>query len=105
MPGSGSKSRKAKPVVWSEQAKEDLERIFVHIADGFTVELAVEITNRLVDGVEALSCFPRKGSISPNFSGIRELILDSNTVYYRENESDIVIASVRPRRTATKKNI
>jgi plasmid stabilization system protein ParE len=100
MPRSAPKSKPRKPVVWSSQARSDLERIFDHIETNFTFDLAVQKADQIIDLIEALSDFPRKGAISPNFSGIRELIVEGNTVYYRDNELDIVIASIRPRRTA-----
>ena len=51
---------------------------------------------------EALSLFPRKGKISVHFNEMRELVVDGNTLYYRNNETDIVITSIRPRRTQDK---
>jgi len=99
-----SKSGKNKPVVWSDQAKRDLERIFDHVAENFTVDLAEETIDRMIAEVGSLSDFPRKGAISILFHEMRELIVLGNTVYYRNNESDIVIASIRPRRTRREKN-
>lgn len=96
------KSGKNKPVVWSDQAKCDLERIFDHIAENFTVDLAIEKTDRVITEVGTLSEFPRKGSISTRFHEIREWVVEGNTVYYRNNESDIVVASIRPRRNSQK---
>jgi plasmid stabilization system protein ParE len=100
MPKSAPRSKARKPVVWSDKARCDLERIFDHIETNFTFDLAVQKTSQIIDQVETLSDFPRKGAISPGFSGIRELTVEGNTVYYRDNELDIVIASIRPRRTA-----
>jgi plasmid stabilization system protein ParE len=97
------KTGKNKPVIWAEQAKQDLERIFDHIAENFSIELALEKTTLIFDEIESLSGFPRKGSISDFFNEMRELVVEGNTVYYRNNEADIVIASIRPRRTAPKK--
>lgn len=97
------KSGKNKPVIWTDQAQGDLERIFDHIASNFTVELVVQKIDKIMTEVESLSLFPRKGNISSRFNEIRELIVDSNTVYYRINESDIIIASLRPRKTAPAK--
>src|SRR5437016_1124971 len=99
------KSGKNKPIVWAEQAKNDLEKIFDHIAEHFSIELAVKKTDQIIGEIESLSSFPRKGVISSHFNEIRELVVDSNTVYYRNNESDIVIATIRPRKTASKKRI
>lgn len=99
------KSGKNKPLVWADQAKKDLERIFDHIAENFSVEQATLITHQIIDEVETLSHFPRKGSMSKRFSEIREVVVQANTVYYRNNEEDIVIASIRPRKTATIKKI
>jgi plasmid stabilization system protein ParE len=93
------KSGKGKSVAWSERARTDLERIFDHIAEDFTHELAKETVELLISEVGTLSIFPRKGSISILYHEIRELIVGGNTVYYRNNESDIVIAAIRPRRT------
>ncbi len=45
---------------------------------------------------------PRKGKISVHFNELSELIVEANTIYYRNNEADIVIASVRARRTTPK---
>lgn len=88
-----------KPVVWSFEAKRNFESIFNHICEHFSRELAIKRIDRILKEVEILSRFPRKGKISLHFNEIRELIVDGNTVYYRNNETEIVVASVRPRRT------
>lgn len=97
------KKQKDKPVVWSFEARQNLEEIFNYISEHFSHALAVEKTGVVLDEVETLSKFPRKGKISTHFNELRELIVDANTVYYRNNEADIVIASVRARRTEPKK--
>ncbi len=99
------KSGKNKPLVWADQAKKDLERIFDHIAENFSVEHATSVTFQIIDEIETLAQFPRKGSMSKCFSEMRELVVQSNTVYYRNNEEDIVVASIRPRKTAAIKKI
>jgi plasmid stabilization system protein ParE len=101
MPRSG----RNKPVVWADRAKQDLERIFDYIAENFSVALATERVGLILDEVETLSEFPRKGNISTRFNEIRELTVEGNTVYYRNNEDDVVVAAVRPRKTAPKKNL
>ncbi len=93
------KSGKNKPVIWSDQARVDLEKVFDHVSENFTFELAIKTTDRIVSEIGSLSAFPRKGAISKLYNEIRELIVEGNTVYYRNNELDIVIASIRPRRT------
>lgn len=99
------KSQKNLPLVWADQAKSDLESIFDHIAENFTLKLAVERTDQIIAEIEGLASFPRKGAISSRFNEIRELIVEANTVYYRINETEIVIASIRPRKTAQKKKV
>jgi plasmid stabilization system protein ParE len=101
MPKSGRRSN-SKPVIWSDQAETDLKKIFDHIADNFSPQLAIEVSDRIIDEIGSLSLFPRKGAMSPRFNEIRELIVDGNTIYYRNNESEVVIASIRPRRMAIK---
>ena len=96
------KKSKNKPVIWSFEAKRNLELIFEHIAKNFSFELAVEKIDLIMNEVELLSTFPRKGKISINFNEMRELVVEGNTIYYRNNETNIVIASVRPRRTKGK---
>ena len=95
MPGSESKNKRTKPVIWSQNVKEDLEKVFDHITENFSIELAIKKTNQIILEIESLSVFPRKGSISSNYSGFRELIVHSNTVYYRDNELEILITSIR----------
>lgn len=91
-----------KPVVWSFEARQNLEEIFNYISTHFSHALAVEKTGVILDEVETLSKFPRTGKISAHFNELRELVVEANTVYYRNNEADIVIASVRARRTGPK---
>ncbi len=105
MPKNGSKNKKAKPVLWSDQARKDLERIFDHIAENFSVDLATNRIEQIITEIEDLSRFPRKGAISKRFNEIRELVVEANTVYYRNNELDVVIASIRPRKTAPKEKL
>ena len=93
------KKSKNKPIVWSFEARDQLQSIFDHILENFSFDLAVEKTNLIMSEVESLAQFPRKGQISARFNEMRELIVEGNTIYYRNNETDIVIASVRPRRT------
>lgn len=93
------KNQKSKPIIWSFEAKRNLEQIFDHILENFSFELAEEKIEMILSEVESLSPFPRKGKISQHFNEMRELVVDGNVVYYRNNESDIVIASIRPRKT------
>ncbi len=88
-----------KPIFWSFEAKRNLEQIFDHVFQHFSFELAEETTEMIMREVETLSQFPRKGKISTHFNEMRELIVEGNTIYYRNNELDVVIASIRPRRT------
>ncbi len=97
------KKPKDKPVIWTFEARRSLELIFDHIVKNFSFDLAVEKTEMIMDEVETLSQFPRKGKISVHFNEMRELTVDGNTIYYRNNENDIVVASIRPRRTRGKK--
>ncbi len=95
------KKSKNKPVIWTFEARRNLELIFDPIVKNFSFDLAIEKTEMIMDEVETLSQFPRKGKISIHFNEMRELIVDGNTVYYRNNETDIVIASIRPRKNKT----
>lgn len=96
------KKSKNKPVVWTFEAHRNLELIFDHIAKNYSLDLAVEKTEMIIAEVEALSLFPRKGKISVHFNEMRELVVDGHTLYYRNNETDIVITSICPRRTHKK---
>jgi plasmid stabilization system protein ParE len=94
--------KQSKPVVWTEEAARNLESIFDHIVKNFSVMIASETVTEIIEAVENLSSFPRKGKISEQYNEIRELMVLENTVYYRINEEDLVIASIRPRRTKPK---
>jgi len=97
------KKSKDKPVIWTFEARSNLELIFDHIMENFSFDLAVEKTEMIMDEIETLSQFPRKGKISVQFNEMRELTVDGNTIYYRNNEMDIAVASIRPRRTQNQK--
>jgi plasmid stabilization system protein ParE len=97
------KKSKDKPIIWTFEARHNLELIFDHIVENFSFDLAIEKTEIIMDEVETLSQFPRKGKISVHFNEMRELVVDGNTIYYRNNEVNIVVASIRPRRTQNKK--
>ena len=93
------KKQKNKPIVWSEYAIRDLENIYDYISSNFSSEVADKKIDLIFGEVSTLSQFPRKGKISTRFNEIRELTVELNTVYYRNNEADIVIATIRARRT------
>jgi plasmid stabilization system protein ParE len=93
------KKSKDKPIVWTFEAQRNLELIFDHIVKHFSHNLAVEKTGIIMNEIETLAQFPRKGKISIHFNEMRELIVEENTIYYRNNEKDIVVASIRARRT------
>jgi len=99
------KREKNKPLVWSNQAIKDLEHIFDYLLKNHTHDLATDVIEKILTEVETISEFPRKGKISQNYNEIRELVVESNTIYYRNNESDIVIASIRAKKNTDKKTI
>ena len=96
------KKQKNKPIHWSEEALVDLEKIYDYISENFSSEIAEEKVALIFEEVKTLSVFPRKGKISIRFNEVRELTVEMNTVYYRNNELDIVIATIRARRTRQK---
>jgi plasmid stabilization system protein ParE len=96
------KNSKSKPIIWSFEAKNNLEIIFNHVVENFSFKLAVQQTDAILKEVETLSRFPRKGKMSIRFNELRELVVHENTVFYRNNEADIIIASIRPRKTNKK---
>ena len=88
-----------KKVIYSEQSLNDLNRIVDHIASNFSQKLAIEVYEEIRLGIDSIIKFPKIGKSSRTHYLQRELVLIKNTVYYSIQDDDIVITTIRPRRT------
>jgi len=73
-----------------------------HIAKNFTVDLAIQTVENLIDYVECtLSSNPLAGSILESNLLFFKLTYKGNSIFYCENpkDKDLYIVYVRPRRT------
>jgi plasmid stabilization system protein ParE len=75
-------------VILAPEALSDLENIVFHIAR-HDADAARRLGNQLLDVAEALTRFPKRGRVVPEFArpDWREVIFRSFRVIYRVNES------------------
>jgi plasmid stabilization system protein ParE len=89
-------------VKWTPKSEEDLDHIREHIAEIFTVDLAIETVNEIIEQVESLlSKNPLAGSLLENNPLFSKLVIQGNTVFYCENPKDrhLYIVYVQARHT------
>jgi plasmid stabilization system protein ParE len=92
-------------VKWTPKSEEDLDYIREHIAKNFTVDLAIETVNEIVDQVESiLTLNPLAGSILESNPLFSKLVINGNSIYYCENPKDrnIYVVYVQDRNTSSK---
>ncbi len=82
------------PVIWTEPALDDLERIRLYISD-FNPIAAGEMAARILEAGNGLAFFPMRGRASSN-SKIREItIAHPYIIRYRAERERVVILRVR----------
>ena len=83
------------PVIWSEEALEDLTSIHHYIART-SPRYAVVVAGRLVHAVRRLSEFPESGRIVPELGdpAVREVIHGSYRIVYELRGSRVEILTV-----------
>ena len=80
---------------WTEQAVRQLEQAYDHIALTNSANVAVELTLRILAGVEQLAAFPLSGRPG-RVPGTRELVI-SNTPFiaaYKAEQNRIVVLAL-----------
>lgn len=88
-------------VRWTPKSEEDLDEIRHYISKNFSVDLAIETVDKLVDFVEkSLSNNPLLGVILETNPLFSKLIYEENSIYYCENPKDkhIYIVYVQARK-------
>lgn len=87
---------------WTPKSVDDLILIREYIAKHFTVELAIETVDGLIDYVEnILTSNPLAGSILETNPLFFKIAYRGNSIYYCENpkDKDLYVVYVRPRGT------
>ncbi len=87
---------------WTPKSVDDLSLIREQIAENFTVELAIEVVDGLIDYVEnILNSNPLAGSILETNPLFFKISCKGNSIYYCENpkDKDLYVVYVRPRGT------
>ena len=82
-------------IEWSPQAARDIESIREYIAQD-SVRYADLVAGRIIASVDRLRAFPQSGRVVPerNHPEIREVIVGSFRVVYRNRPSVVEIATV-----------
>lgn len=87
---------------WTPKAEEDLHCIREHIAKNFSVDLAIQTVENLIDYVEStLTSNSLAGSILQSNPLFSKLVHQGNSIFYCENPKDkhLYVVYVRPRGT------
>jgi len=87
---------------WTPKSEKDLDAIREHIAKNFSVDLAIQTVERLIDYVEStLDSNPLAGSILNSNPLFFKLVYKGNSIFYCENPKDryLYVVYVRPRGT------
>jgi len=87
---------------WTPKSEDDLNQIREHIAKNFSVDLAIQTVNDLVDYVERTLCSnPLAGKILESNPLFSKLVYKGNLIFYCENpkDKDLYVVYVRPRGT------
>ena len=93
-------------VKWTAKSEKDLDELTDYIAKNFSVDLAVERVNDLIETAEAmLSENPLCGSVLESNPLFSRLIYKGNSIYYCENPRDknLYIVYVQFRKTQYQK--
>ncbi len=91
---------------WTPKSVNDLEKIREHIAKNFSVDLAIQTIDDLIDFTErTLNKNPLAGKILESNPLFSKLVFEGNSIFYCENPKDknLYIVYVRPRGTKLKK--
>ena len=89
-----------KKIVYSEQSLKDLDRIVKHVANNLSEDLAILTYREIRAAINSLIKFPKLGNPSLKHLLQRQLVVKKNTIYYSEQDDDIVITNIRPRKTS-----
>ena len=83
------------PVRWSQQAADDLEAIYTHIARD-SVPYATTMVERILHAVDRLESFPEIGRMIPEFGQVdlREVLVGSYRVVYRLERETVGLVTV-----------
>jgi plasmid stabilization system protein ParE len=92
---------------WTPKSEDDLDQIREHIAKNFSVDMAIESVNDLVDYVErTLGLNPLAGNVFESNPLFSKLVYRGNSIFYCENPKDkhLYVVYVRPRGTDLQNN-
>jgi len=93
-------------VKWTAKSEKDLDELTDYIAKNFSVDLAIELVNDLIETTEAmLNDNPLCGSILESNPLFSKLIYKGNSIYYSENPRDknLYVVYVQSRKTQYQK--
>jgi len=93
------------PVIWSDRAWKDLEKIFDFIAKNSRTEAQKQIF-RIIDRANQLSTHPLSGTVQPDIDPVlqaRYLVQDNYKIIYFVDEVRVVVDTVFDTRQDPKK--
>jgi len=89
-------------MLWTKKAEKSLDKIFQHIVDNFSFELAERTYLKIKLAVSTLADYPRLGRRIGGHEDKRQLVVAGNSIIYEiilGASPCIVIRDVRPRGT------
>lgn len=82
------------PYRLSALAEQDLEDIWLYVAEDASPTMADRLIDAIVDRFDLLAEQPAIGRLRPEFgAGVRSFVVESHVIYYR-HDADVVIARV-----------
>ena len=82
------------PYRLSPLAEQDLDEIWVFVAQDASLSTADRLIDDLIDRFQLLAEQPRMGRLRPEFGeGVRSFAVENHVIYYR-HESEVLIARV-----------
>ena len=88
-------------LVISDHASDDLRGIHQYGAESWGEKQADDYTDAIIDSLNLLVDFPRRGKPAPNMpSGVRQLVAGRHLVLYQVIEKQVVVLRVVSPRTS-----
>ena len=82
------------PYRLSSLAEQDLDEIWLYVAEDASSATADRLIDDIIDRFSLLAEQPRMGRLRPEFGeGVRSFAVDSHVIYYR-HENEVLIARV-----------
>jgi toxin ParE1/3/4 len=87
-------------VVWSDEAVEAVQDIYLYGTDNWSVELADAYLDRIGDVIEAISHNPLIGVSRDELKlGVRSFPVEQHIIYYRVRKNELTILTILHSRT------